>query len=112
MDFDELVKRTLKVREQFRKRSTNFDKRDRVLDLVEEVGELAHAVLMVEGRKKKNIEGGGKKVSDVADALSDMLFDMIVLAEDYQIDLVKDYERMLKELRKRIKKGEFDGNER
>ena len=108
MDFEKLVHRTLRLRKVFQKQSTNFDKRDRVLDLVEEVGELAHAVLIVEKRKKKRGKRGKSTVDDVADALSDILFDLIALADDYKIDLVDDYERMLRELEQRIKSGEFD----
>jgi NTP pyrophosphatase (non-canonical NTP hydrolase) len=104
MDFQRLIEETKKIRKRFQKESSNFDKRDRVLDLVEEVGELANAVLIVEKRKKKNIT---RSKSDIADAISDILFDLIILAEDYQIDLLADYERMLKALKTRIDKGEF-----
>jgi NTP pyrophosphatase (non-canonical NTP hydrolase) len=107
MTFEQLIKETLALRDDFNKKSTSYDKRDRTLDLVEEVGELANAVLLVEKRKKVTPAHKQRSVTDIADALSDMLFNMVVLAEDYNIDLIKDYERMLVELKKRIKKGEF-----
>lgn len=78
---------------------------------MEEVGELAHAVLRAEGRKQiaashPRIKEGRDK--DIADALSDILFDLIVLAEDYGIDLTEEYAQMLKKLEARIDNGEFE----
>jgi len=107
-NFQELVRKTLVLRDRFRAQSTDFDKRDRVLDLVEEVGELAHAILMVEGRKQVNVESKQAQIEDVADALADILFDMVVLAEDYGIELEREYGEMLVRLEERINEGEFD----
>ncbi len=45
---------------------------------------------------------------DVADALADILYDLILLARDYDMDLEKEYVEMLVSLEKRIKKGEFN----
>jgi len=72
----------------------------RVLDLVEEVGELANAVLVEEGHK-------GRKKADLADSLADVLYDLILVAEHYGIDLKKEYGNMLEELKKRAERGEF-----
>lgn len=105
-DFKDLVEETRSLHRKFK---SPFDKRDRVLDLVEEVGELANAVLIVEKRKtitahhpRKN-----KTKADVADALSDILFNVILLADDYDVDLLLDYERMLADLKRRLERGEF-----
>ena len=84
-----------------------FDKRDRMLDLVEEVGELAQAMLIVDGRKVTSDPDKKRTVVDVADALADILFDLIMLADDYGIELEEEYVGMLDRLEKRIKRGEF-----
>ena len=49
--FEELVERTKLLVEESAKESQRFDKRDRMIDLTEEVGELAQAILIVEKRK-------------------------------------------------------------
>lgn len=111
MDTQQIVDKTKAIRSQFSHRSTHFDVRDRMLDLMEEMGELAHALMMVEKRKHVNVEAKQATKADVADALSDMLFDMIIIAEDMGIDMFKDYERMLTALQERIDKGEYDNTE-
>jgi len=57
----------------------------RCLDLTEEVGELARAVLVAEGRKCTDLE------EPVAQALCGVLFDVFALAQQYQVDLDVQY---------------------
>ncbi len=64
----------------------------RCLDLTEEVGELARAVLVAEGRKSTDLE------EPVAQALCGVLFDVFALAEQYQVDLDVQYGDQLAQL--------------
>lgn len=105
MDFERLVEETKKLDKLFK---TRFDKRDRALDLVEEVGELVQAMQIVEKRKLTNDPRKLKTQKDIVDALADILYDLILLAEEYEVDLVSEYIKMLRQLEKRVKKGEFD----
>lgn len=73
-----------------------------VVDLAEEVGELSNAVLVKEGFKNK-----GRQKADLVDSLCDILFDFYMLSEHYKVDLEKEYEKVLAQLEKRIKEGEF-----
>lgn len=96
---------TRKLDKLFKKR---FDKRDRVLDLVEEVGELVQAMQIVEKRKLTNDPQKQKTKEDIADGLADVMYDLILLADKYEIDLGNEYLEMLESLNKRLRKGEFD----
>ncbi len=80
---------------------------ERFIDLVEEVGELAQAILITRGKKYTNDPRKQKTIEDVADALSDILFNLIVLADGLEIDLEREYQQMLKRLQERLDKGEF-----
>ena len=64
----------------------------RCLDLTEEVGELARAVLVAEGRISTDLE------EPVAQALCGVLFDVFALAEQYQVDLDVQYGDQLAQL--------------
>ncbi len=57
----------------------------RCLDLTEEVGELARAILVAEGLKPTDLE------EPIAQALCGVLFDVFALAEQYQVDLDVQY---------------------
>lgn len=104
MDFQNLIAKTKKVNEQF---SADYKPKDRMLDLVEEVGELAQAMLIVSQTKKTNDPAKQRNLSDIADALADILYDLIILADDYKIDLDHEYADMLDRLQTRINIGEF-----
>jgi len=100
---EEIIKRTKEVHSLLLKSgSGDFGKEARLLDLVEEVGELANAVLVEEGHKSE-----GRRKADLKDSVCDVLFDLVLLAEQYGIDLGEEYGKMLKELEERIKRGEF-----
>lgn len=104
MEFRELIERTLELSRRFPKRYT---KQERLLDVMEEAGELAQAVLIVEKIKSTNDPRKQKTVEDVADAISDILFALIHVADDYGRDVVVDYEAMLDRLEERLNNGEF-----
>lgn len=67
----------------------------RCLDLTEEVGELARAILVVEGLKPTDLE------ESVAQALCGVLFDVFALAGQYQVDLDVQYGEQLAALAER-----------
>jgi NTP pyrophosphatase (non-canonical NTP hydrolase) len=105
MKFEELIEKTKELSERF---PNKYSKQERLLDVMEEAGELAQAVLIVEGIKNTNDLSKQKTVEDVADAIGDILYALIHVARDYDRDLVKDYEQMLDRLEKRLDSGEFD----
>lgn len=100
----QLTEKTKELVEKFPKKF-QWDKRERFIDLVEEVGELANAILVKEGKKPKSVLF---KNNSVADAICDLLFDLLILADLYGVDLDKEYPEMLKRLEERIKRGEFE----
>ncbi len=65
----------------------------RFLDLAEEVGELARAVLVTEGHK-----GTAAPAEEVAEALCGVLVDVFALADHYHVELDELYPRMLARL--------------
>lgn len=75
----------------------------RFAEMVEEVGELANALQVAEGYKTKK-----RKKSEVADSVCDILFELLLMAGIYKIDLDKEYPAVLKEIDKRRKSGEFN----
>lgn len=102
MNLKQLTEKTVKVTKQFPK---EWNQDTRFFDLVEEVGEIANAILVKKGEKPKATLHKGNSLED---ALADTLFDVILLAHQYGIGLEKEYLKMLKKLEKRIKSGEFD----
>ena len=65
----------------------------RCLDLAEEVGELARAVLVAEGHK-----GTTAPVEKVAEALCGVLVDVFALADHYHVELDELYPHLLARL--------------
>ena len=104
-DIQDLVKQTKDLSSKF---PNQYDKRSRLIDLVEEVGELAQAVHIVEGFKTTQDPAKQKTVADVADAICDILYELILLSQDYDLDLGVEYREMLQRLDKRVDAGEFD----
>lgn len=100
----QLISRTKDINSKF---PLDLGKKDRFIDLVEEVGELAQSILITSGSKRTNDPNKQKTIEDVKDALSDVLYNVIMLAEDHEIKLDDEYSLMLDRLEKRIQKGEF-----
>jgi NTP pyrophosphatase (non-canonical NTP hydrolase) len=109
ISFQELVDRTNEISRSFPRQ---YDTRDHLIDLVEEVGELAQAMQISLGRKYSNDPIKQKTKEDVVDALGDILFEVIRLARIQDIDLVEEYPKILDQLEARVKSGEFDQEER
>lgn len=89
-----------------KKFKTEFDDHGRALSLVSEVGELADAILEYDRGKEKGTRNP-KGLEEIADALADIQYNLIVMAQHYNVDLPKKYAEVLEEVDKRFKKGEF-----
>jgi len=104
MDLKEAQKKSGMLNEKFKeKRKTEWRPEVMFTDLVEEVGELANAILTKQGFKSEK-----RKKSDLADSLCDIMFDVFMIAEYYGIDIDKEFTKVLKGLEKRLDKGDFD----
>jgi NTP pyrophosphatase (non-canonical NTP hydrolase) len=75
----------------------------RLAELMEEVGELANAIQTQEGLKSKK-----RQKAEITDSVCDVLFEILLIAEHYKIDLDKKYPEVLAFINKRRKNGEFD----
>ncbi len=75
----------------------------RFIELIEEIGELANAIQTEEGLKTKK-----RRKSEIVDSVCDVLFEILLIAEIYKIDLDKEYPSVLKKIDNRRKSGEFD----
>ena len=102
---DKLQEKTKKLLAEFeRVRTKKWTPEAMLTDLTEEVGELANAILVKEGFKNEK-----RAKADLVDSICDILFDVFMIAEEYNIDVEKEYLKVLEQLQARIKKGEFKG---
>jgi NTP pyrophosphatase (non-canonical NTP hydrolase) len=72
-------------------------------DLVEEVGELANAIQVKEGWKSEN-----RAKSELVDSICDVLYSIFCVAAIYDIDLEKEYPKVLAQIEARRENGDFD----
>jgi len=84
-------------------KNKNWTIHTRFVELVEEVGELANAIQTEEGFKSKK-----RKKSDVINSICDILFEVLLIADHYNMDLDKEYPVVLEEIDQRRKSGDFD----
>lgn len=103
MTIEDLINRTKEIAQKFP--VTNWTPETRTLDLVEEVGELCSAILEYHGHK--TVDTGSKEA--IVDGLCDILFDLILLFQHYQIDIKQEYSRTLDDFENRIKRNEWGG---
>lgn len=82
--------------------SKNWTIHTRFVELVEEVGELANAIQTDEGFKSKK-----RKKSEVTNSLCDILYEIFLIADHYDVDLDKEYPLVLEEIEDRRKSGQF-----
>jgi NTP pyrophosphatase (non-canonical NTP hydrolase) len=101
MTLNEAKKETKTVAEKIN--NENWTIHTRFVELVEEVGELANAIQTEEGFKSKK-----RKKSDVTNSVCDILFEIMMIADHYNIDLDKEYPAVLEEIDERNKNGDFD----
>ena len=102
MNLDEAIKETQKIANKM-PGSKQWTAHVRFVELVEEVGELANAIQTDEGYKTKN-----RKKSEVIDSVCDTLWELLLIAGIYKIDLDKEYPKVLKQSDERTRRGEFD----
>ncbi len=103
MDTKQLLQQTLEID----KKMGGYDKFQRLADAMEELGETAAAMVVVEGVKKTNDPKKQYTIHDVADGLADTMYALVLLAHQYNIDLFQEYGEMIKRLQKRVESGEF-----
>ena len=96
----DLSKKTLKISKTFG--GPEWSAEARLIDLMEEVGELSNAILVKEGYKNKK-----RAKAELEDSLCDVLYELLILSELYGIDLEREYVNKLKRLEQRIKQREF-----
>jgi NTP pyrophosphatase (non-canonical NTP hydrolase) len=103
MDLTEAQKSTAELVGKIEKRTGKpWDPKVRFIDLMEEAGELANALLIEEGFKAEK-----RRRADLVDSVCDMLFDLLMLAEHFKIDLSEEYGRVLKHVEGRLENGEL-----
>lgn len=103
MTLRKLVEKTVAINNRFKGK---FGKQGRALSLMSEVGELADAMLEYEGGKSKGTRSSKGK-DHIADALADILYNIFLITNHYNVDLDKEYEKVLLDVEKRLEKGEF-----
>jgi len=97
----QLIQQTKKITKKFP--GKEWQAETRFVDLIEEIGELANAILVKEKRKSTK-----RQRAEIADSLCDCLWNIFILADIYNINLGSEYQKVLNNVAKRIKKGEFD----
>ncbi len=103
MDLKGAQEKSKEIEEMLKKSgATIWNPEKRFIDLVEEVGELANAILFREGHKKSK-----SKQFDLTDSIMDVLFDLLCLANHYGIDVSEEYQKVLDDMKRRIGEGEF-----
>ena len=107
MDLKTAQHKTIQLSQKF---PTPMNKKSRALDLMEEVGELANAILITEGDKPSNRAISKDADYGISDSLCDILYDVFMLAEDYKVDLSEKYPQVLEHIETRVKSGEFNSD--
>lgn len=97
--FSDLKQRALTLSKQF---PHQWDAKTHFVDLVEEVGELGNAILVDGGDKSEK-----RRRSDLRDSIADVLFELILMADECDVDLEKELKEMLDGLEKRLANSEY-----
>lgn len=105
MDLEEIKKETAEISRMIAEKTGTEDWKaeTRFIDMVEEVGELANALMVEHGFKGEN-----RRRAELVDSICDILFDLLILANHFKVDLNKEYPKVLKQIEERTKRGEFD----
>jgi len=101
MKLNEAIRETKKVAENMP--GEKWGIYQRFCDLAEEVGELANAIQVKEGWKTAK-----RSKSEVVDSICDVLYELLLIADYFNVNLEIEYPKVLEEIDKRRKKGEFD----
>jgi NTP pyrophosphatase (non-canonical NTP hydrolase) len=104
MDFKEIKSEALRIKSLYSKFeiknfSKKWKKKDVFVGLVSDIGDLSRLVLADDGLMK--IDNINKRIGH---ELSDCLWDIIVLADEYGIDIEKEFIKNMKDLEKKIDK--------
>lgn len=95
----QLIVEVLEVGSKF---PNKWDLKTHYIDLVEEVGELGNAILVESGSKS-----GKRKRADLKDSFADVLFELIMMANEAGVNLEEVLTKMLTELRVRQENREY-----
>lgn len=103
-EFKELKDRAIKIRQLYdqknqQQRGRKWDAKDHAMGLVGDTGDLMKLVAAKEG-----VRAATDLDSRLGHELADCLWSLFILAEHYDIDLEKEFERTMSYLEKRIAK--------
>jgi NTP pyrophosphatase (non-canonical NTP hydrolase) len=104
MDLKKIQQKTVELSKGF---AAHYDERDHLIDLMEEMGELAQALQISTGRKITNDPKKIRTQEDVIDGICDVMFALVRLADTRGLDLESEYMKMLSRIRIRMDEGEF-----
>lgn len=108
MDLGEMQKRAIEIREKYdklnqQKRGVTWNEQQLMAGFVGDVGDLSKIIMAKHGlREMEDID------QKLAHELSDCLWSILVLANKYNIDLTKEFQKTMTELDARID-SELDG---
>jgi NTP pyrophosphatase (non-canonical NTP hydrolase) len=106
MDLNKAIEKTKKVSDDMISHGAKeWDTKTRFTGLVEEVGELANAILLEHKDKPEVV-----RRAELIDSICDVLFMLLRIAEAYDIDLNKEYPKVLEHIRMRFKDGKYSDN--
>ena len=97
--FKQLIDEVLEAGARF---PNKWDLKTHFIDLVEEVGELGNAILIKSGSKSSKMQR-----ADLDDSFADVLFELILMADEADVDLEQVLTQMLKELKMRQENQEY-----
>ena len=91
--FQQIIQEVLEAGDRF---PNKWDLKTHFIDLVEEVGELGNAVLIKTGSKSRK-----RQRAELKDSFADVLFELILMADEAGVDLEEVITQMLSELKVR-----------
>jgi len=105
-DLAELQARALAIKDLYdvanrHQRDRTWDVKDYAMGLVGDTGDLMKLVAAKEG-----VRAGTDVDSQLGHELADILWSILVIADNYDIDLNAEFERTMKYLQKRITEGQ------
>ena len=98
--FEEIINR---IREVHKKFPRKYDRKTEVINLLEEVGELANAVLVDSGDKPEK-----RRRAQLKDSFADILFALTATADAFDVDLEEELLKTLNEIEDRQNKKEYE----
>ena len=100
MNLNEAVKKTKEVSDQMPKQYGIYQ---RMVELMEEIGELANAI-----QTEQKFKPPSRRKADLINSVCDVLFEVFSISSIYNLDLDTEYPKVLNEINSRREKGEFD----